>query len=98
MCGLALGIVNLEKGASTVNGLEDLRIEERLHRYIAGATTDGSEFHGRNTEGFEGTGGGGSQGGEMDRNSRIYEVNSLNRDITAPGATLALGLMYIKSQ
>ena len=34
----------------------------------------------------------------MDKNSRIFEVDSLNRDITAPGATLALGLMYIKSQ
>jgi len=94
VCGLALGIVNLEKGASTVSGLEDLRIEERLHRYISGGS-DGSEFQGRK-EGFEGTVGGGTQG-EMDRNSRIYEVNSLNRDVTAPGATLALGLMYIKS-
>ena len=86
----------MEKGASTVSGLEDLRIEERLHRYISGGS-DGSEFQGRK-EGFEGTVGGGTHQGEMDRNSRIYEVNSLNRDVTAPGATLALGLMYIKSQ
>ena len=56
--------------------------------------TDGSDFHGRK-EGFDGTGGNGGNG-EMDKNSRIFEV--LNRDITAPGATLALGLMYIKSQ
>ena len=80
----------------TVSGLEDLRIEERLHRYISGRTDGGSEFHGRK-EGFEGTGGGGGNQGEMDRNSRIYEVNSLNRDITAPGATLALGLMKSKA-
>ena len=94
VCGLALGMVNLEKGARTVSGLEDLHIEERLHRYISG-TEGGSEFHGRK-EGFEGAAGNGGTQGEMDRNSRIYEVN--NRDITAPGATLALGLMYIKSQ
>ncbi|KAL7555258.1 hypothetical protein ACHAWF_018933, partial [Thalassiosira exigua] len=93
VCGLALGMVNLGKGASTVSGLEDLRIEERLHRYITGRTDAGAEIHGRK-EGPDGTGGG---VGDNDRNSRIYEVNSLNRDITAPGATLALGLMYIKS-
>ena len=83
VCGLALGMVNLEKGMSSVSGLEDLRIEERLNRYITGRS-----------DGVDAT----SAQGEMDRNSRIYEVNSLNRDITAPGATLALGLMYIKSQ
>ena len=64
-------------------------------RYITGVTA-GSDFHGRK-EGFDGAGGGGGNG-EMDKNSRIFEVDSLNRDITAPGATLALGLMYIKSQ
>ena len=31
VCGLDLGCVNLGCGASTVSGLEDLRIEERLH-------------------------------------------------------------------
>ena len=87
-------MVNLGKGRNTVSGLEDLRIEERLHRYISG-TAAGGESHARK-EGFEGTAGGIQ--GDMDRNSRIYEVNSLNRDITAPGATLALGLMYIRSQ
>lgn len=87
MCGLALGFVNLEKGTSTVSGLEDLRIEERLTRYITGI--------GEQKEASDGAVG---AHGEMERNSRIYEVNGLNRDITAPGATLALGLMYIKSQ
>ena len=87
VCGLALGLVNLEKGASSVTGLEDLRIEERLTRYITGLGEQKET-----PDGAVGT------HGEMDRNSRIYEVNGLNRDITAPGATLALGLMYIKSQ
>ena len=31
VCGLALGCVNLGCGTSSVSGLEDLRIEERLH-------------------------------------------------------------------
>ena len=95
MCGLALGMVNLKRGTSTVSGLEDLRIEERLHCYITGAV-NGGDFSGRN-EGYEGRVGSCNQG-DMDWNSRIDEVNSLNTDITASGATLALGLMYIRSQ
>jgi anaphase-promoting complex subunit 1 len=91
VCGLALGMVNLSRGASTVSGLEDLHIEERLHRFISGGTID-SESNGRKE--YFGVGG----QGEVDRNARIYEANSLNRDITAPGATLAIGLMYIRSQ
>jgi len=42
------------------------------------------------------------RGANLDSNgenkcSRIYEGNSINIGVTAPGATLALGLMYIKS-
>lgn len=92
VCGLALGMVNLSRGESTVRGLEDLQIEDRLQRYISGVT-DGNESHGRKS--YFGVGG---NQGEMDRNSRIFESNALNRDITAPGATLAIGLMYIRSQ
>ncbi len=87
MCGLALGMVNLNRGTSTVSGLEDLRIEERLHCYITGAAY-GGEFSGVDS----------CNQGDMDWNSRIDEVISLNTDITASGATLALGLMYIRSQ
>ena len=87
VCGLALGCVNLEKGSSTVSGLEDLRIEERLQRYITGVSTGNERKESIETPVNQ----------DMDKNSRIYEVDSLNRDITAPGATLALGLMYIKS-
>lgn len=92
VCGLSLGMVNLSRGASTVSGLEDLHIEERLQRYILGVT-DESESTGQKS--YFGVG---ASQGDMDRNSRIYEANSLNRDITAPGATLAIGLMYIRSQ
>ena len=88
VCGLALGCVNLAKGSSSVSGLEDLKIEERLQRYITGMST--SEFHRRQKEDH-------TNGLPEEKNSRIFEVDSLNTDITAPGSTLALGLMYIKS-
>ena len=89
VCGLSLGLINLQKGKSTVSGLEDLKIEERLHRYISGVGADKFQTtpqpfqNGNQTEG--------------DRNARIHESDMLNRDITAPGSILALGLMYIKS-
>jgi anaphase-promoting complex subunit 1 len=96
VCGLALGMVNLKGGTSTVSGLEDLRIEERLQCYITGSVNRG-EFNGRH-ENVDRSAGSGNQG-EMDWNSRIDEVTySINTDITASGATLALGLMYIRSQ
>lgn len=85
--------MNLQK-SSSICGIEDLRIEERLFRYIFGGTDDGN-FH-KHREGPDGSGA--SNQSEMDRNARIFEANSINRDITAPGATLALGMMYIKSQ
>ena len=93
VCGLALGMVNLKRGTTTVSGLEDLRIEERLHCYITGAA-NGGDF--RRNEGFEGSAGSGVQG-DVDWNPRIDEVTSPNTDVTASGATLALGLMYIRS-
>ncbi len=77
-----------------MSGLEDLRIEERLHCYITGAANSGDL---RGNEGFDGSVGNGSQG-DMDWNFRIDEVTSPNTDVTASGATLALGLMYIRSQ
>ena len=112
VCGLALGMVsnplqssiddslfhlnclfiqfqvNLQKGTSTLSGLEDLRIEERLQRYIFGASDEVI----RNSNSRL----------NVNRQERDKEHNaescSINRDITAPGATLALGLMYIRSQ
>jgi anaphase-promoting complex subunit 1 len=82
----------LQKGTSTLSGLEDLRIEERLQRYIFGSTNEMNphqqRFASSNTESSQSE-------TEMDRNVDTY---SINRDTTAPGATLALGLMYIRSQ
>lgn len=83
--------MNLQKGTATLSGLEDLRIEERLQRYIFGSSDEISSNQRRFTAGSN------SEGipAETDNNLDTY---SINRDITAPGATLALGLMYIKSQ
>eukprot|EP00804_Cyclotella_cryptica_P008044 CCRYP_004559-RB/>CCRYP_004559-RB protein AED:0.02 eAED:0.02 QI:71/1/1/1/1/0.83/6/35/2055 len=92
VCGLALGMVNLQKGTSTLCGLEDLRIEERLQRYIFGSTDEIS----RNQRRYAAGSNAGGISSEIDRD-RNLDTYSINRDITAPGATLALGLMYIKS-
>lgn len=80
----------MQKGTSTLSGLEDLRIEERLKRYIFGSA---EEMHSQQKQTSSNTT---DNSGEPDRD-RSNDGYSINRDITAPGATLALGLMYIKS-
>jgi hypothetical protein len=37
------------------------------------------------------------QGNESERTSLIQEGDAINIDVTAPGAILALGLIYIRS-
>lgn len=99
-CGVALGMVNLCKGGNNSSdsgaGLEDLRIEERLYRYVVGGLDD-EEMRRRREEsdrlGVPST----SAMGNNERCSCIYEGESINTDVTAPGATLALGLMYMRS-
>eukprot|EP00814_Leptocylindrus_danicus_P021824 CAMPEP_0116010592 /NCGR_PEP_ID=MMETSP0321-20121206/4085_1 /TAXON_ID=163516 /ORGANISM="Leptocylindrus danicus var. danicus, Strain B650" /LENGTH=1159 /DNA_ID=CAMNT_0003479705 /DNA_START=267 /DNA_END=3746 /DNA_ORIENTATION=+ len=91
-CGLALGMVNLRKGGSTNAGLADLRIEERLHGYIVGGKEDEMQMRKEANERASSTG----LNGDAEYCSRIAEY-SLNTDITAPAATLALGLMYMKT-
>jgi anaphase-promoting complex subunit 1 len=82
--------VNLEKGTSTLRGLEDLKIEERLKRCIFGSAEE------MNSQQRKASGTSADSQGDPD-NDRSNDGYSINRDITAPGATLALGLMYIKS-
>ena len=102
-CGLALGMVNLNIGESNGNknkqgmgaGLADLHIEERLHRYVVGGTDDIDTRLRR--EAAERSNAAGSNAGEPEKCSRIYEGSTINTDVTAPGATLALGLMFLKS-
>lgn len=96
-CGLSLGMVNLclRDGSNKFlnDGLSDLDIEERLHRYIVGGV-DQSSAKQRNRGGdraFSGV------NGDSEKSSRIYEGNMINVDVTAPGATLALGMIYHRS-
>lgn len=76
--GLALGMVTLGIGNKKgISGVGDLKIEDRLNRYIVG---------GKDTN-FA----------DMNRCSRLYEGDRVNVNVTASGATLALGLMFLKS-
>jgi len=96
-CGLALGMINLARGGSGNNaGLADLEIEQRLYRYVIGGVDDRSknrqqDIADRRLNGNLGI------GAENERSSRVYEGDSINHDVTAPGALLALGLIYLKS-
>jgi anaphase-promoting complex subunit 1 len=99
-CGLALGMVNLSKGAKTNNdsganaGLADLRIEERLFRYVLGGV-DNNEMRRRKDEHDRF---GIPLGAALnERCSCVVEGEAVNTDVTAPGATLALGLIYMKT-
>ena len=85
--------VNLQKGTSTLSGLEDLRIEERLQRYIFGSTDEMNSYQKSNLSSLNVD----ASQAESDKEYKV-DNNSINRDITAPGATLALGLMFIQSQ
>ena len=99
-CGIALGMVNLCKGSEssidTGAGLADLRIEERLYRYIVGGLDD-AEMRRRYEETDRLSLPPIPLSNTADKCSCIYEGDSINIDVTAPGATLALGLMYMKS-
>ena len=99
-CGIALGMVNLCKGSEgsidTGAGLADLRIEERLYRYIVGGLDD-AEMRRRYEETDRLSLPPMPSSSSAEKCSCIYEGESINIDVTAPGATLALGLMYMKS-
>ena len=108
-CGIALGMVNLSKGIDVEEsenyggsaGLSDLRIEERLQRYVVGGLEDPETKSKREASdrAAAGMGGGGGNGGGSDHEkcSCLYEGENINTNVTAPGATLALGLMYLQT-
>ena len=89
------------------SGLSDLHIEERLHRYMVGGKEAEEKAGGKEKEGGGKKGGGGEKGNgeyrcghgfDTTKCSRIQEGAAVNTDVTAPGATLALGLMFIRSE
>ncbi|CAJ1969662.1 unnamed protein product [Cylindrotheca closterium] len=103
-CGIALGMVNLCRGEGTYNdgsgigsaGLSDLRIEDRLCRYIVGGQDD-AEIRRQREESDRLSLPSSSAANGNEKCSCIFEGNSINTHVTAPGATLALGLMYMMS-
>lgn len=102
-CGLALGTVNLGLGAvagtsaaDRTAGLADLHIEDRLIRYIVGGV-DNDEIDRTRESNDRFSVPNASSGNDSERCSTIFESNLINTSVTAPGATLALGLIYMKS-
>lgn len=100
-CGIALGMVNLCRGeaegrGNRNSGLADLRIEERLYRYIVGGLDD-AEMRRKRDEGDRLSLPTTSASSGSDKCSCVYEGDSINTDVTAPGSTLALGLIYLMS-
>ena len=94
-CGLSLGMVNLclmDGSKQSVNdGLSDLNIEERLHRYIVGGVDENIAKQRHHSSERA------NANAENEKSSRIFEGDMINIDITAPGATLALGMIYHRS-
>jgi anaphase-promoting complex subunit 1 len=78
--GLSLGLVTLKQGSCSL-GLSDLNIPDRLHYYMVGGNRRPLT------------------GAQKDKykvpSFQIREGSSVNLDVTAPGATIALGLMYL---
>ena len=72
--GFALGMVTLGKG-DDAPGLTDLRMTERLRRYMEGGRDPRKNF---------------------DVCHHVKEGDMINTDVTSPGATLAIGFMFLK--
>jgi hypothetical protein len=101
VCGIALGMVNLclsdqSDGIDRAAGLADLHLEERLHKYVVGGVDKEERERTREANdrfSLPST----VPGGDNEKCSTIHEGDLINTEVTAPGATLALGLMYMKS-
>ncbi|CAH0559464.1 unnamed protein product [Brassicogethes aeneus] len=78
--GLALGMVTLKHGGRPI-GLSDLNVPDTLHYYMVGGN--------KRT----------LTGSQKDKykvpSFQVKEGSCVNLDVTAPGATMALGLMYL---
>ncbi|XP_031572163.1 anaphase-promoting complex subunit 1-like [Actinia tenebrosa] len=80
--GLALGLVMLQHGNEAL-GVADLKMADQLYHYMVGGQKKPQA--GTQKEKFKTT------------SYLIKEGDTVNTDVTAPGATLALGLMYMKT-
>ncbi|XP_053692901.1 anaphase-promoting complex subunit 1 [Sabethes cyaneus] len=80
--GLALGLVTLQQGEKST-ALRDLDIPDTLHYYMVGGNK--RPLVGAQKEKYKLP------------SFQIKEGDTVNIDVTAPGATLALGLMYFRT-
>ncbi|ELT93542.1 hypothetical protein CAPTEDRAFT_175155 [Capitella teleta] len=80
--GLALGLVMLGKGDEAL-GLSDLGMADHLYHYMVGGQK--RPLNGTYKERFKSP------------SYQIKEGDAVNVDVTAPGATLALGLMFFNT-
>lgn len=90
----SLGMVLLGKGQtdsdgklSGLNGLADLQIEDRLQQHMDGGRRP-PESHLFSISSYN---------DHNSKSSRILETDDINTEVTAPGATIALALIYMKS-
>ena len=97
-CGLALGMVNLCVGNSeNAAGLADLQIEARLRRYIDGGEANEDEHRRVRETNDRFSVPLATNGSDNEKCSIVHEGTLINTDLTSPAATLALGLMYMKT-
>ena len=80
--GLALGMITMGQGEALVAGtLSDLSLPDSLHHHMAGGPRPPPPSSAR----------------ERPPSNQIKEGDTINIDVTSPGATLALGMMYFRS-
>uniref|UniRef100_A0A8D2LEX7 Anaphase-promoting complex subunit 1 n=1 Tax=Varanus komodoensis TaxID=61221 RepID=A0A8D2LEX7_VARKO len=80
--GLALGMVCLGHGSSLI-GMSDLNVPEQLYQYMVGG-------HRRFQAGMH-------REKHKSPSYQIKEGDTINVDVTCPGATLALAMIYLKT-
>ena len=81
--GLALGLVTLGQGG-TMAGLADLRLADTLYHYMVGGAKRSHPVWSKDRNKIVGS----------SASYQIREGNTVNVDVTGPGAILALGLMF----
>jgi anaphase-promoting complex subunit 1 len=97
-CGISLGMVNLCVGNSVkAAGIADLRIEERLRRYIEGGEANEDEHRRVRETNDRFSVPLAANGSDNEKCSIVHEGNFINTDLTSPAATMALSFMYMKT-
>ncbi|XP_075452467.1 anaphase-promoting complex subunit 1 [Ascaphus truei] len=82
VAGLALGMVCLGHGSNLI-GMSDLNVPEQLYQYMVGG-------HKRSHVGV-------NREKHKSPSYQIKEGDTINVDVTCPGATLALAMIYLKT-